>query len=287
MTVDPAQLSAALASHGVEFYTGVPDSLLKDFCAYVADHAAPSSHVIAPNEGAALGIATGYHLATGRCAVVYLQNSGLGNLVNPLLSLADREVYAIPMVIIVGWRGEPGTSDEPQHMKQGRVTIPMIEAMDQPWKELSRDDAAAADDVAWAVDIAVSTSGPVFLLVGKGTFAKYTLADATRPEPELAREDAIDELIDGIGTDATIVATTGMIGRELAARREARGVEPGVDFLNVGAMGHATSIALGIALARPDRRVVCLDGDGAMLMHLGAVRGRGAEPRHPTSRTSC
>lgn len=271
MTVDPKQFAADLAEAGVDFYAGVPDSLLKDFCAYVADRARPGGHVIAVNEGSALAIATGYHLGTGRCPLVYLQNSGLGNLVNPLLSLADAEVYGIPMVILVGWRGEPGTRDEPQHMKQGRVSIPMLEAMEQPYRVLGAEDDAAAADVAWAVETAEATSSPVFLLVPKGVFAPYALAGGARPEPALTREVALEALLAEIGTGAVTVATTGMIGREVAALREALGEDPGIDFLNVGAMGHATSIALGVALARPDERVVCLDGDGAMLMHLGAV----------------
>jgi phosphonopyruvate decarboxylase len=275
VTVDPAAFSEALAAEGVEFFSGVPDSLLKELCAFIAANTDPDAHVIAANEGTALAICAGYHLATGQVGAVYLQNAGLGNLVNPLLSLADRSVYGIPMVVIVGWRGEPGTVDEPQHMQQGRVTPTLLDAMGYPHRVVRPDPGDATEDVAWAVGTARAESSPVFLLVSKDTFSPSPRSEDARPESSLARETAIEVLIEQIGTRATIVASTGMIGRELAEVRERRGEDPAVDFLSVGSMGHASSIALGIALARPDRRVICLDGDGAMLMHLGAVAVNG------------
>jgi phosphonopyruvate decarboxylase len=271
VTVEPTRFCDALAAHGVSFFAGVPDSLLAPFCASLELRVPRSSHVIAANEGNALAIGAGHHLATGGCPGVYLQNSGLGNLVNPLLSLADPEVYGIPAVIIAGWRGEPGVPDEPQHRKQGAVTPALLEAMDYPYRVLRPTDDEANDDVGWAVATAKGRSAPAFLLVRKGTFASSVRLPSDDAPVALSREDAIDAIADAVGPGVAFVATTGMIGRELLEVRTRRGEDTSTDFLTVGSMGHASSIALGVALARPERRVVCLDGDGAMLMHLGAV----------------
>lgn len=271
--ISPKAFHAALAAQGVDFLTGVPDSLLKDFCAYVDAVLPPEGHVIAANEGTAVGLAAGHHLATGSLPMVYLQNSGLGNTVNPLLSLADPEVYAIPMIVLVGWRGAPGVKDEPQHVKQGRVTPAMLEAMEIPYQVLDGDPEAAAEAARWAAATARATNAPVVLLVHKGAFGK---AEEKRPAREvpatmLAREAAIRLVTATLPAGSTIVATTGMISRELYESSGALGQDRSSDFLTVGSMGHASQIALGIARAKPDAQVVCLDGDGAALMHLGGM----------------
>jgi phosphonopyruvate decarboxylase len=278
MTISPKAFYECLAAEGVNFLAGVPDSLLKEFCAYVDAALPPENHIIAANEGSAVALASGHHLATGKVPVVYLQNSGLGNTVNPLLSLADPEVYGLPMVVIIGWRGEPTIQDEPQHVKQGRVTGALIEAMEYPYRVLNGGEAEALAFAAWAVAKARQTGGPVVLLVRKGAFG---VAEAKRPNPDvparrLSREAVIalvTEVLDGY---ATIIATTGMISRELYEQREMRGQSRACDFLTVGAMGHASQIALGIARALPERQVVCLDGDGAVLMHMGGLALIGA-----------
>ncbi|MEF8752367.1 MAG: phosphonopyruvate decarboxylase [Accumulibacter sp.] len=271
--ISPKAFHSAFAAEGVDFLAGVPDSLLKDFCAYVDAVLPPESHVIAANEGTAVGLAAGHHLATGGLPMVYLQNSGLGNAVNPLLSLADPEVYAIPMIVLVGWRGAPGVKDEPQHLKQGRVTPAMLEAMEIPYKMLEGDPKAAAEAASWAAETARATSAPVVLLVHKGAFGKAEEKRPPRAMPErmLAREAAILLVTAALPAGATIVATTGMISRELYDSRVALGQDRSSDFLTVGSMGHASQIALGIARAKPDAKVVCLDGDGAALMHLGGM----------------
>ena len=271
--ISPKAFHETLAAAGVDFLAGVPDSLLKEFCAYVDAALPPEGHVIAANEGTAVGLAAGHHLATGSLPMVYLQNSGLGNTVNPLLSLADPQVYAIPMIVLVGWRGAPGVKDEPQHVKQGRVTPAMLEAMEIPWRALDGDPAAASEAAQWAAATARDTGGPVVLLVHKGAFGK---AEAKRPAREvpasvLAREAAIRLITGTLPAGATIVATTGMISRELYESRGALGQDRSSDFLTVGSMGHASQIALGIARAKPGAQVVCLDGDGAALMHLGGL----------------
>ncbi|MFO0773079.1 MAG: phosphonopyruvate decarboxylase [Nitrospiraceae bacterium] len=273
--IDPVQYVADLRRLGLRFFTGVPDSLLKEFCACLAATSDIRDHIIAANEGGAVALAIGYHLATGDVPVVYMQNSGLGNIVNPLLSLADPEVYSVPMILLIGWRGEPGVKDEPQHKKQGRVMRPMLEAMEVPTflLEPTLDDAAAATVMAQAEDRARATCGPVAVAVRAGSFAPYTTASSSKDmrRYELSREEAVGLVLDALHDDDAVVSTTGMISREVFEHRARGGLGHQRDFLTVGGMGHASQIALGIALQQPTRRVVCLDGDGAVLMHTGAL----------------
>jgi phosphonopyruvate decarboxylase len=274
--IEPSELFQSLVTAGIGLFAGVPDSLLKDFCAFLADHAAPSRHVIPANEGAAVALAMGDYLATGRPALVYLQNSGLGNAVNPLTSLADAAVYGIPMVLLVGWRGEPGVRDEPQHVKMGAVTTGLLEAIGVPFALLPIEPEAALALVADTVAEAVRARAPRALLVRKGTLARYRWSAPARPGFELGREQVVEQVVRHLPAGAVVVATTGMIGRELFEVRERRGQAHEADLLTVGGMGHASQIALGIALAQPRRPVYCLDGDGAALMHLGALATIGA-----------
>jgi phosphonopyruvate decarboxylase len=269
--IDPARFFDALATEGVQFVAGVPDSLLKEACRYV-DAALPRErHVIAANEGGAVALAAGHHLATGAVPLVYLQNSGIGNAVNPLLSLVDPEVYAIPLVLLIGWRGEPGVKDEPQHVKQGRVTPAMLDAMEIPYRVLDGDETAGLDAVRWAVGRARERGGPTALLARKGAFAKAGLPGDESASLPLTREAAIERVVTALQPGTTVVATTGMIARELYEFRRRAGLDGSRDFLTVGSMGHASQIALGIASARPAHEVACLDGDGAALMHLGGL----------------
>jgi len=264
-----------LVAHGVDFYAGVPDSLLKPVCFYLADHAG-DKHVVAANEGGAVALACGYHMATGKVPLVYLQNSGQGNTINPLLSLADPEVYSIPMLLLIGWRGEPGTKDEPQHVKQGKVTVDLLEAMDIPWRVLDPEPEAAQRSVDELVAIAAAENRPVALLVRKGTFEPYKAKDQPSGDFEMTREEAIEAVVPALGETDAIVSTTGHISRELYEYRARNGLGHQREFLTVGGMGHASQIAMGIALAKPDRQVFCLDGDGAMLMHMGGTAIVGA-----------
>ena len=273
--VDVGEFVDALTSAGVSLFTGVPDSLLKSFCAYVTDNCG-ENHVIAANEGGAVGLAAGYYLATGNPALVYMQNSGQGNAVNPLASLADPDVYSIPMVLLVGWRGEPGVKDEPQHVKQGKVTISLFETLGVPTEVLPDDESAALELTRRMVDRAKTESRPVALVVRKGLFAEYKLQNREDDIAELRREVAIEGILRGLPKDAVVVSTTGMISREVYETRERLGQGHERDFLTVGSMGHAIMIALGIAKAQPKRQVYCLDGDGASIMHLGnmAIAGQ-------------
>jgi len=269
--LSPAQTFALLDELGVRFFSGVPDSLLKDFCAYVSDHVEEERHVIAANEGAAVALAAGYHLSTGGIGLVYMQNSGLGNAVNPLLSLADAAVYAIPMLLLIGWRGEPGRHDEPQHAKQGVVTQPLLAAMGIESAVLPGEPAEAEKVIRAAVGAARQASVPCALVVRAGSFASYKLERSSANPYAMSREEAVKLVASALGPEVAIVSTTGMTSRELFEYRAASGDDPGRDFLTVGSMGHASQIALGIALAQAARRVCCLDGDAAAIMHMGAL----------------
>jgi len=269
--IRPEVLFDALVARGIQFFAGVPDSLLKDFCAYVTDHVDEDNHVISANEGNAVALAAGHYLGTGRPGLVYLQNSGLGNAVNPLLSLNDPEVYGLPVLLMMGWRGEPGVTDEPQHVKQGRITPALLDVMEIPWRIM---DASTLDLNTMLDDLLKQMhrrGGPAALLVGKGAFEGYVLRKNHESGYSLSREKAIQRLVAQLGSNDRVVATTGMPGRELYEFRVEQGDSAGKDFLTVGSMGHAASIALGLARGQPRRRIICLDGDGSILMHMGAM----------------
>lgn len=276
--LDPATFLRLLNSNGMEFFTGVPDSLLKDFASYVHYNIPATHHVMTANEGNSIAVAAGYHCATGKIPVVYMQNSGIGNAINPLLSLAAKRVYAIPMLVLVGWRGEPGRRDEPQHMVQGHVLPSMLTSMSIRYDVLPDYAEGAAEALEYAVDRMKVKSQPYVFLVRKGTFEQYKPENPGRVEfaPEspypMKREDALGVILDRLGPRDCTVATTGFASRELYEVREARNEKSGADFLMVGSMGHATAFALGVGLhTDPDRKVVCIDGDGAALMHTGTM----------------
>lgn len=260
-----------LQNNGVNCFCGVPDSLLKDFCAYVTDHTDNKHHTICANEGNAIGLACGHYLATSNVALVYMQNSGLGNCVNPLLSLADEDVYNIPLLMFIGWRGEPGKKDEPQHVKQGKVTDKLLEAMGIEYEVLSDSKELALKQIEKAFEYMRKTSKPYAFMIRKGTFEPYQLINKSTNTYSMSREEAISKVVDKLTCQDIIVSTTGMISRELYEIRNANGQSHKQDFLTVGSMGHSSSIALGIALEKPNRNVFCFDGDGALLMHQGAL----------------
>ncbi|AEF86847.1 phosphonopyruvate decarboxylase [Treponema primitia ZAS-2] len=270
-----------LSEKGTGFFTGVPDSLLKSFCAYITDHAGYNSHIIAVNEGAALALASGYHIASGKIPLVYMQNSGIGNAINPLLSLADADVYRIPMLLLIGWRGEPGVKDEPQHLKQGKVTLSLLEAMGIPYFILSQNEGEFRQQIDQCFASIKEKNTPHALVIRKDTFAPYTLVKKEADEGELTREAAIEEVIRASDPEEIYFSTTGMASRELYEIRERLGQGHGRDFLTVGSMGHASQIALGAALQKPNQPITVLDGDGALLMHMGALAAIGnRKPEH-------
>lgn len=263
-----------LVKNKIDFFTGVPDSLLKYFCAYVKDNASKEKNIITANEGNAVALASGYYLATGNIGMVYMQNSGLGNAVNPIASLIDEKVYKIPMMFLVGWRGEPDKKDEPQHKKQGLITLELLEVLGIKYKVL--DENVSCEDIKKYIKEAykymMENSMPYAFVIKKNTFSEYKLKNVTVNENlNLTREKAIDIISSNIDKNSAIVSTTGMASRELFEIRERYNEGHSKDFLTVGSMGHASHIALGIALNKKDRNVYCIDGDGALLMHLGGL----------------
>jgi len=254
-----------------DFYTGVPDSQLKELCDFlIKNYGISTKHIIAANEGNCVGIAAGHYLATGKVPAVYMQNSGLGNIVNPFASLLHPKVYGIPCIFIIGWRGEPGVHDEPQHVFQGEVTETMLKDLGIPC--LIVDQETKAEDVAEVMQEfkgKLDSGASVAFLIKKNAFEKET-AVSYQNRNLLCREDVIRKIVD-VAADDVVVTTTGKASRELFEIREQGRQGHSHDFLTVGSMGHSSSIALGIALEKRDRKVWCIDGDGAVLMHMGSM----------------
>ena len=268
--IAPSFFIEKLRENGIDCFAGVPDSLLKNICAYITDNFDAGHNIIAANEGAAVGFAAGHYLATGRPACVYMQNSGEGNIINPLASLTDPEVYNIPVLLLIGWRGRPGVHDEPQHVKQGKITIDLLNVMGVNYDVLSKEEDKAEKQILTAVD-ALNRNEVYALIVEKDTFEDYKLRHTESNDLVMSREDAIRSVAAAIGKNDCIISTTGMISRELFEYRTSMGQGHERDFLTVGSMGHASQIALGIALAQPQRHVWCFDGDGAVIMHMGSM----------------
>lgn len=257
---------------GADFYTGVPDSQLKALCNYLMNTYGidKNHHIIAANEGNCTAIAAGYHLATGKVPVVYMQNSGEGNIINPVASLLNDKVYAIPTIFVIGWRGEPGVHDEPQHIYQGEVTIKLLDDMGINSyvidKETSIDEL---ENKMKEFSKILETGKDVAFVIKKGAL-EYDEKVKYENDNEMKREDIIEHIVKYSQEDP-IVSTTGKASRELFEIRERNHQEHKYDFLTVGSMGHASSIALGVAINKPDKKIWCIDGDGAVLMHMGAM----------------
>ena len=260
-----------------DFYTGVPDSQLKALCNYLMHTYGidPKHHIIAANEGNCTALAAGYHLATGKVPVVYMQNSGEGNIINPVASLLNDKVYAIPVIFVVGWRGEPGVRDEPQHIFQGEVTVKLLEDMDIRTfiigKETTDDEVV---DVMAEFRSTLAAGKDIAFVIRKGALS-YDTKVVYKNQNTMKREEVIRHIVEASGEDL-IVSTTGKASRELFEIRAANGQSHKYDFLTVGSMGHSSSIALGVALNKPEKRFWCIDGDGAVLMHMGAMAVIGA-----------
>ncbi|MCR5607683.1 MAG: phosphonopyruvate decarboxylase [Lachnospiraceae bacterium] len=262
---------------GSDFYAGVPDSQLKALCNYLMNTYGidKNHHMIAANEGNCVALAAGYHLATGKVPVVYMQNSGEGNIINPVASLLNDKVYAIPMVFVIGWRGEPGIHDEPQHIYQGEVTIKLLDDMGIKSFIIGKD-TTDEEVVKVMADFKkeLEAGKNVAFVIRKGAISydgKVTYAN----DNKMVREEVIHHIIKVTGEDP-IISTTGKASRELFEARLNNNQSHKYDFLTVGSMGHSSSIALGVAINKPDRKVWCIDGDGAVLMHMGSMAVVGA-----------
>lgn len=269
--LDQKKVFEVLGQHGVSYFVGVPDSYLNGFCNYALANCG-DRNIIAANEGNAVALAAGHYLATKEIPLVYMQNSGEGNAVNPLASLVDKNVYAIPMILLIGWRGQGDSEpNHPQHKLQGEITTPLLDILHIPYTVLSDDNDAFEKAAAEAVKYCKEERGVYAFVAPKGVMAdpdKPNNKDAVYP---MSREEAIEVILDHMPANTIYSATTGRATRELFFLREKRGEGKAHDFLNVGSMGHASSVALGIALEKPDRPVVALDGDSAAIMHMGAM----------------
>ncbi len=263
--IDTKKFYDFLISKGLDFFAGVPDSLLGNLCACIKENSSKEKNIITANEGNAIAMAAGYHLSTSKFGIVYMQNSGLGNAVNPLLSLVDEEVYNIPMLLIVGWRGEPGVHDEPQHIKQGKLTIELLDALGIKNQVLTEN---YEEQINECYEYMRLTSKPVALVIKKNTFSSYK---SKKEESKycLTREESLNNIINNLTSEDFIVSTTGKTSREIFEIREKNNQSHSNDFLTVGSMGHASSIALGMSLGT-NKNVYCIDGDGAFIMHMGA-----------------
>jgi phosphonopyruvate decarboxylase len=266
--IAPKRVYEYLLEKGISFFSGVPDSVLKPFLHYLHNHAPDPGHVITSNEGLAIGIATGYHLATEKIPFVYLQNSGLGNMINPITSLAGKDMYSIPMLLMIGWRGQPGKKDEPQHTRMGAITIPLLDLLDIPYYVLKGNEQDL-DIISEAIQKATTGSQPVALLVGEGIFEAYEVENSIGSY-SLVRENVLDKIIGACEGDEAVVCTTGKSGREFYELNKKAGGKINKLFLNAGAMGHANHIALGLNMFKDDR-IIIIDGDGALLMHMGSL----------------
>ena len=264
-----------LVDKGLDFYTGVPDSLLGDFIIELHEPQNCIQHVSATNEGSAVALAIGHYLATNKTPVVYMQNSGLGNAINPIVSLAHKNVYQIPMLLIIGWRGEPGISDEPQHLTQGAITLEMLEILEIPY--LPINNSSSFEQIEEFIDTHLARlDQPFALVVSKDTFDSNSDKTMIVQNEQVSREQALVQILASIKQQSIVISTTGKLSRELNEVRESMG-QVACDFMTVGGMGHAAGIALGVSLANKSKETFCLDGDGAILMHLGALAMVGAQ----------
>lgn len=263
------KLCDCLVKGGIDFFTGVPDTYLNDFCNYIL-HNHYSNNIIAANEGNAIAVAAGHYFATRQIPLVYMQNSGLGNAINPLVSLVDSNVYSVPMILLIGWRGESGTGDWCQHTRQGAITTKLLDDLEIEYSVLRDEQEYAELIIKKAIDSVKSKKNPYAIVVPKGVLMGKK-KNIREDRYTLSRREAIEIILDTFPKDTIYLATTGRTTRELFYIRERRNESHEHDFLNIGAMGHTSSVALGMALAKPDRQFVVLDGDGACIMHMGAM----------------
>ena len=268
--IEVNNLISLIEKKGTDFYAGVPDSLLKEFCIYLSTNKDSQHHIVTANEGNAIGLAIGYYLSTGKIPLVYMQNSGLGNVVNPLVSLADSQIYSIPILLFIGFRGEPGLKDEPQHIKQGQITEELLDVLGIHYEIMSDNPEDYGKQISDAYSYMNKTKRSFAFIIRKNTFAKAHEQLKENWCSNITREEAIDSVITSLDKDSFIVSTTGMASRELYELRNKYKQEHSHDFLTVGGMGHANQIALGIALNKPEKSIICIDGDGAFLMHMGS-----------------
>ncbi len=249
------ELYDPLVANGVDYFCGVPDSITGPFSHFLENHA-KERHVITANEGNAIGLAIGYHVATGKIPLVYMQNSGLSNAIDPLASLADKSVLSTPMLLLVGWRGQPGKNDESHHFRQGVITPGLLQSLEIPFGTLSRDPSEANQQVGEMVKNAGDQNRPHALLVEQGSFVEYDSDTVSLENYQISREEAVIAVVDALDETTVVVASIGKLSRELFEYRQQKEQDHSKDLLVVGGMGHASSIALGVALQKPEKKVL-------------------------------
>ena len=263
------ELFNTLKKNKISFFTGVPDSVLKNLLSYF-NKFYNSKHIIAVNEGSAVSIGMGYYLSTKKIPCVYLQNSGLGNAINPLISIANQKVYSIPLLLIIGWRGSPNKKDEPQHMAKGKITTRLLKLLDINYCVLR--DKKDLGSLSKLIKNARITKKTVACLIENKILKSNKKYSQIKKKIGLPyRRDFILQLLKQISNDTKIISTTGYTSRELAQIRKEKKLFKGKDFYMVGGMGHASMVSFGYSL-NSKKQVICLDGDGSILMHLGSIR---------------
>ena len=269
--INPKKFCNILNEHDISFFSGVPDSLLKGFCNYIHNNIDSKNHIISANEGGAIALGAGYHMGSGKIPLIYMQNSGFGNAINPLLSLVDKKVYSIPMLILLGWRGSPDIIDEPQHKKQGEITLSLLKTLGIKYSIIYSGTSNVTELIKKSTNYIKKNKCPYVIVVKKNTFEACELKEPSKQNFDLNREEALKVIMNIIDENSIIISTTGKLSRELFEYRSQNNESHNNDFLTVGSMGHANQIALGISIFNTDKNVICLDGDGSAIMHLGSL----------------
>ena len=265
--LSPLELIKYFKKKKINFFSGVPDSILKNFT-NILDNSKNFEHYVCVNEGSAIGLAIGYFLRKKKLALVYLQNSGLGNAINPLVSIADKKVYKIPMILLIGWRGSPGVKDEKQHLTIGKITLPILKNMGIRYKVVKNLNDIKNSNL---IDYSRINRIPVAFLIKKGSIKENNKKVQNKNTNDILRSEFIIKLLNKISNKDRIIASTGFNSRELYQLRTQNKIETGKDFYLVGGMGHTGIVTLGYSLKNKKKNIICLDGDGSFLMHMGSM----------------
>ena len=258
-----------LKKNNTNFFTGVPDSVLKELSSYLKNK---RNHIIATNEGAAVSIGIGHYLSTKKIPCIYMQNSGLSNALNPLISIAHKKVYSIPLILVIGWRGSPRIKDEPQHNVKGKITQQLLKLLNIKYTVLkSNKDFAKFDK---QIKYAKKSKSIVACLIERGTLQKIIKSNSKKDFYNLDKEFFLKKLLEELPSKSKVIASTGYNSRELMYLRKKFNFNNSKDFYMVGGMGHTSSVALGFSLSSKNK-TFCIDGDGSFLMHLGSIMTAG------------
>ena len=262
------KLGSLFFKNNITFCTGVPDSLLKPFLKNIKK-VGKFKHIQAVNEGNAVSLAAGWQTVSNKVPLVYMQNSGLGNAINPLISLTHSKVYSIPLVLLIGWRGEPNKHDEPQHIEMGKITLDILKLLNI--KTIILGKKFSSHKVNELINYSIKNKKVVAFLVKKEFFNNEGIKEKNNLNSNnILRYNFLETLVDEIEINTRIISSTGYTSRELDEIRKRKINSKGKDFYMVGAMGHTSIFSLGVAEATK-KKIICIDGDGSMLMHFGSL----------------